>query len=185
MFDTYKMQENVCKELEKKSEAGIKSTADLDTIWKLAGTYKDLLKIDMLQGGSEYSHEDGYGMAGGYSERRKRDSRGRYSRESGYSREGEGYSRDGNYSEAYERGSSYRDGRRYSNDGDMKRDRYVESKHAYRSSKSPECKQRLMNTLEEYMDDFSLQMEEMLRDSDCREERDTIKRYLEKIKAIT
>lgn len=42
-----------------------------------------------------------------------------------------------------------------------------------------------MNTLEEYMDDFSAQMEEMLRDSDCREERDTIKRYLDKIKAIT
>ena len=178
MFDTYKMQENVCKELEKKAETGIKSTSDLDTIWKLAGTYKDLLKIDMLQEGSEYSHNDGY------SERRKRDSRGRYSREGGYAREGE-YSREGNYSEAYERDGSYRAGRRYSQDGDMKRERYMESKHAYRNGKSPECKQRLMNTLEEYMDDFSAQMEEMLRDSDCREERDTIKRYLDKIKSIT
>ena len=41
-----------------------------------------------------------------------------------------------------------------------------------------------MSTLEDYMDDFSAQMEEMLRDADCREERETIKRYLDKIKAI-
>ncbi len=179
MYDTYKMQEHICKELEKKAEAGIKSTSDLDTIWKLIDAYKNLLKIDMLQEGSEYSHNDGYSMADGYSERRKRDSRGRYARE------GDGYSRDSEYAERYERGNSYRDGRRYSQDGDMKHERYMESKHAYRSSKSPECKQRLMNTLEDYMDDFSAQMEEMLRDSDCREERETIKRYLDKIKAIT
>lgn len=179
MFDTYKTKENVCKELEKKSETGIKSTSDLDTIWKLIDSYKNLLKIDMLQDGSEYSHHDGYSATGGYSERRKRDSMGRYARDA------DGYSRDGNYSEAYERGESYRGGRGYSRDGDMKRERYMESKHSYRSTKSPECKQRLMNTLEEYMDDFSAQMEEMLRDSDCREERDTIKRYLDKIKSIT
>lgn len=184
MFDTYKMQENVCKELEKKSEAGIKSTSDLDTIWKLTATYKDLLKIDMLQEGSEYSHNDGYSMADEYSGRRKRDSRGRYARDSGYAREGE-RSRDGNYSEAYEHGDSYRGGRGYSRDADMKRDRYMESKHAYRSGKSPECKQRLMNTLEEYMEEFSAEMEELLRDSDCREERDVIKGYINKIKAIT
>ena len=164
MLDTFKMQEHVCKELDKKSETGLKSTTDLDSVWKLTDIYKNLLKIDMLQEGSEYSHNDGY------SERRKRDSRGRYAR-------------DGGYSENYERGNSYTSG--YGRDGDMKHERYMESKHAYRSSKSPECKQRLMNTLEDYMDDFSAQMEEMLRDSDCREERETIKRYIDKIKSIT
>lgn len=174
MFDTYKMQEHICKELDKKSEAGIKSTTDLDTIWKMIDAYKNLLKIDVLQQGSEYSHNDGYSMADGYSERRRRDSRGRYARDGGYAREG-------GYSESYERGNSYG----YSQAGDMKHERYMESKHAYRSSKSPECKQRLMNTLEDYMDDFSAQMEEMLRDSDCREERETIKRYIDKIKSIT
>lgn len=170
MYDTYKMKEHVCKELDKKAEAGIKSMSDLDTIGKLLDGYKDLLEIEAMESGSEYSHNN-YSMADGYSERRKRDSMGRYSRN--------------DYAEAYERGGSYRDGRRYSQDGDMKRERYMESKHAYRNGKSPECKQRLMNTLEEYMDDFSAQMEEMLRDSDCREERDTIKRYLDKIKSIT
>ena len=63
-------------------------------------------------------------------------------------------------------------------------DRYMESKQSYRSSKSPECKQRLMENLEQYMDDFSQRMEEMLRDSDCQEERATIKRYIDKIKNI-
>lgn len=178
MYDTYKMQEHICKELEKKNETGIKSTSDLDTVWKMIDAYKNLLKIDMLQEGSEYSQDGGYSMAGGYSERRKRDNRGRYARE------GEHY-RDGNYSEAYEHGDSYRGGRGYSRDADVKRDRYMESKHAYRSGKSPECKQRLMDTLEEYMEEFSTEMEELLRDSDCREERDVIKGYINKIKAIT
>ena len=41
-----------------------------------------------------------------------------------------------------------------------------------------------MDNLEQYMDDFTQQMEEMLRDSDCQEERATIKRYIEKIKNI-
>ena len=73
MYDTNKMQEHLCAELEKKAESGIKSTAELDTVWKLIDSYKNLLKIDMLQQASEYSHD------GDYSERRKRDSRGRYS----------------------------------------------------------------------------------------------------------
>ena len=60
----------------------------------------------------------------------------------------------------------------------------MDSKESYRSNKTPECKERLMNTLEEYMEDFSNQMEEMMRDSDCQEERATIKRYIDKIKNI-
>ena len=46
MFDTYKMQEVFCKELEKKAETGLRNTADLDTVWKLIDAYKNLLKID-------------------------------------------------------------------------------------------------------------------------------------------
>ena len=83
--------------------------------------------------------------------------RGHYSRDDGYSLDG--------------RGNHY--------------DRYMDSKQSYRSSKTPECKERLMRTLEDYMDDFSNQMEEMLRDSDCVEERTTIRRYLDKLKNIT
>ena len=44
---------------------------------------------------------------------------------------------------------------------------------------------RLMDTLEDYMDDFTKQMEEMMRDSDCAEERNTIKRYIDKIKNLS
>ena len=117
MLDTFKMQEHVCKELDKKSEAGLKSTTDLDSVWKLTDIYKNLLKIDMLQEGSEYSHNDGYSRGDGYSERRKRDSRGRYARD-------DRYSRDGGYSENYERGNSYRGG--YSRDSDMKHERYMD-----------------------------------------------------------
>ncbi len=185
MYDTYKMQEHICKELEKKAESGIKSTSDLDTIWKLIDSYKNLLKIDMLQeqseyseargGGGGYSRAGGYSRGEGYSERQRRDSRGRYSREGGYSQEG-------GYSGEYERGSSYRGG--YSQAGGDQFERYMDSKQSYRSSKSPECKKRLMDAVEEYMDSFTAQMEEMLKDSDCREERETIKHYLDKIKSI-
>ena len=31
MYNTYEMQEHICKELEKKAQTGIKSTGDLDT----------------------------------------------------------------------------------------------------------------------------------------------------------
>ena len=84
MFDTYKMQETICKELEKKAENGLRNTTDLDTVWKLIDAYKNLLKIDMLQEAEEYSYDGGSDRDGGYSERRqRRDSRGRYSRGDG------------------------------------------------------------------------------------------------------
>lgn len=167
MFDIYKMKEHISKELDKKAETGIKNMSDLETVGKLLDDYKDLCEIEAMERGSGYSRNNGHGMADGYSERLMRDSGGRYAR-------------DGGYSEIYERGNSYG----YSQAGDMKHERYMESKHAYRSSKTPECKQRLMDTVEDRMGDLSMQIEEMLRDADCREERETIKRYLEKIKAI-
>ena len=87
MFDTYKMQEVICKELEKKAESGLRNTTDLDTIWKLIDAYKNLLKIDMLQEAGEYSQDGGYSQNGDYSERgRRRDRMGRYTRADGYNR---------------------------------------------------------------------------------------------------
>lgn len=184
------------EELGKIADKGL-NTGNLETAYKLIDMFKDLKNteywdtkieyymavLEEMHGG--YSHKE-YGALDEYSERgRKRDSMGRYSRESGYGMEnhmpgtysrgmrehaGRGYNRSGGYSGNDGYGDYY--------------DKYMESKHSYRSSKSPECKQRLMDTLEEYMNDFSQQMEEMLRDSDCQEERATIKRYLEKIKNI-
>lgn len=162
MYDTYQMQEHICKELEKKGQAGIKSTADLDTVWKLIDAYKNLLKIDMLQEAEEYSHD-------GYSERRKRDSMGRYSRDGG-----------GNY----DGGSSYRRG--YSRDGGYSgyseaRDRYMEDKHSYRSSRSPESKRDMNVSLHDCMTKLKEELKEMMSSADTREERDKIKEMIQEI----
>ena len=159
MYDTYQMQEHICKELEKKAQAGIKSTADLDTVWKLIDAYKNLLKIDMLQEAEEYSHHDGY------SERRRRDSRGRYSRNDGMS---------------YDDGSSYRRG--YSRDGYSEaKERYMEDKHSYRSSRSPESKRDMNVSLHDCMTKLKEELQEMMSSADTREERDKIKEMIQEI----
>ena len=154
MYDTYQMQEHICKELEKKAQVGLKSVQDLDTVWKLIDAYKNLLKIDMLQEAGEYSHNDGY------SERRKRDSMGRYSRESGTS---------------YDDGSSYRRG--YGNDGgysEAKGD-YLEAKHSYRTTRSPDSKRDMNVSLENCMEKLKMELDEMEANADTREERDKIR----------
>lgn len=158
MYDTYKMQEHICKELEKKAQNGLKSTQDLDTVWKLIDAYKNLLKIDMLQEASEYSED------GGYSERRRRDSRGRYSREGG-----------GN---SYDDGSSYRRG--YSREGGYSgyseaRDRYMDDKHSYRSTRSAESKRDMNVSLSDCMEKLKHELDEMEANADTREERDKIR----------
>ena len=116
MFDTYKMQEHICAELDKKAESGVKSTTDLDTVWKLTDVYKNLLKIDMLQEAAEEgeNHYSNYG--GGYSERRgrKRDSMGRYSSRGGMSYDDDmSYARGGNRGYSREGGYSRDDGKHY------------------------------------------------------------------------
>lgn len=159
MFDTYKMQETICKELEKKAENGLRNTTDLDTVWKLIDAYKNLLKIDMLQEAEEYSHDDG-----GYSERRqRRDSRGRYSRDDGTDHR-------------YEGGNSYRE-HGYS----AARDEYMDAKHSYRSSRNPDSKRDMMASLDECKHRFREELQDMLNGADTREERDKIKEMIREI----
>lgn len=158
MYDTYQMQEHICKELEKKAQTGLKSTQDLDTVWKLIDAYKNLLKIDMLQEAEEYSHEDGY------SERRRRDSRGRYSREGG-----------GN---SYDDGSSYRRGHGGYSEA---KERYMEDKHSYRSSRSPESKRDMNVSLHDCMTKLKEELQEMMSSADTREERDKIQEMIREI----
>ena len=164
MYETYELQEHLCKELEKRTKNGIKSTAELDTIWKLIDSYKNLLKIDMLQEAGEYSHE------GGYSERRKRDSMGRYSREGGGT--------------SYEDGSSYRKG--YNREGGYSgyseaRDRYMEDKHSYRSTRSPESKRDMNVSLHDCMTKLKDELQDMMSSADTREEREKIKEMIQEI----
>lgn len=159
MFDTYKMQETICKELEKKAENGLRNTTDLDTVWKLIDAYKNLLKIDMLQEAGEYSHDDG-----GYSERRqRRDSRGRYSRGDGTDHR-------------YEGGNSYRE-HGYS----AARDEYMDAKHSYRSSRNPDSKRDMIASLDECKHRFREELQDMLNGADTREERDKIKEMIREI----
>lgn len=184
MKDMEKLCRVIEEELRKIADKGL-NTGNLDTAYKLIDMYKDLRDADYREVKTEYYLEEmgGYSQAGyekdhslemydmGHSERRKRDRMGRYSSNDGYDHESSfrrGYSR-----------NSYADGIRTGYD------RYMDSKQSYRSNKSPECKQRLMDTLENYMDDFTKQMEEMLRDSDCAEERTTIRRYIDKIKNLS
>ena len=171
MYDTYKMQEHICKELEKKAEMGIKSTSDLDTVWKLIDAYKNLLKIDMLQEASEYSQDGGYSQEGGYSERRRRDSRGRYSREGGSSYEGESSYRGG-------RGGSYRGG--YSGYSEAKGE-YMDAKQSYRSTRSVESKRGMSESLEECKRNLKEELQEMMSSADTREEREKIKEMIREI----
>lgn len=166
MYDTYQMQEHICKELEKKTQSGIKSTADLDTVWKLIDSYKNLLKIDMLQEAGEYAN-DGYSKNDGYSERRRRDSRGRYSRDGG-----------GN---SYDDGSSYR--RDYSRDGGYSeaKGEYMDAKNSYRSTRSADSKHDMNVSLHNCMNKLREELQEMMSNADTREERDKIKEMIREI----
>lgn len=188
MRDMEKFCNLICDELDKFAEKGL-TTTNLEAACKLVDMYKDIKNTEYWDQKSEYYMS--MMNESGYSEARNRDSMGRYSRNDG--RMMPDYDQDASYrgkrsGEHYVRGHYSRNDD-YSRDGGMdgysgNYDRYMDSKASYRTNKSPECKQRLMNTLEEYMDNFSSQMEEMLRDSDCAEERTTIKRYLDKIKNI-
>lgn len=174
--------EKLCTMLEDKiqeyADRGL-TTANVDLVYKMADILKDMKNIaywdvkstyyeDQLGSGYSGDYPDNYSSADGYSgARRRRDSRGRYSRDSG------------------ERGYSYDSGGRdYTDRDDEMYSRYRQSKQSYRNGGGAECKQRLMNTLEDYMEGFSKKMEEMLRDSDCSEERETIQRYLHKLKNL-
>jgi len=87
----------------------------------------------------------------------------------------------------YDDGSSYR-GRdrmgRYTRNTypDMSM-RYAEAKRAYRNNQSYANKQDMMDSLSERMESMVSELEEMRRDADTAEERQTIDRYISKIRA--
>ena len=176
-------------ELGKIADKGL-TTSNLDAAYKLVDMYKDLKNTDYwetkgeyydtvlmeMQGG--YSHTDGRMMDDDYSMRgRKRDRMGRYSRDDdmgGQSyargRGGRGYSRDGGYA---------------MNDGGYSMyDRYMDAKQSYRSNQSMDGKQKLMESLEDYMDDFTEKIKEISRDSDFPEERELVNKLLSKLQSI-
>lgn len=91
------LKDMLCKEIDKIAKKGELTAGSLETVHKLTDTVKNIDKIMMLE-------EDE-----GYSERR--DSRGRYSRESGigggYARNGGNWNAQGSYGNSYDEGNSY------------------------------------------------------------------------------
>ena len=186
MNDMKRMCEIIEIELDKIAEKGLTS-GNLDTAYKLIdmmkdiknveywdtkGEYYDIVKDEMRGGYSEsdgYSRDGGYSQARGYSHGgRRRDSMGRYSRNS----YGDGM--DGRSMRGYSR-----------NGGGDPYDEYMTTKQSYRSGeKSPECKQRMIGALEEHLDGLTEEIAMLGRDADCAEEKNTIMRYIDKLKRM-
>lgn len=107
MENMHKLKELLCRELDEFARRDSIESYDLDTIHKLTDTIKNLDKIEMLEDGGYsqargggnrggmrtyardgegggYGYEDSFGDNDGYSmARRRRDERGRYSRDDG------------------------------------------------------------------------------------------------------
>lgn len=188
--------EKLCKvieqELEKIAEKGL-TTSNLETAYKLVDMYKDLKNTEYWETKGEYYDYVLMEMQGGYSEGgysmmdddyamrgRKRDRMGRYSREDGMG--GQSYARGGRRDN---RGRYSRDGGYSMNDGGYSMyDRFMDAKQSYRANQSMDGKQKLMESLEDYMDDFTEKIKEISRDSDFPEERELVNKLLSKLQTI-
>lgn len=171
-----KLCEIIEHELNKIAEKGL-TTSNLETAYKLVDMYKDIKNTEywetkgdyynhvLREMGGDYGSED-YSMRG-----RKRDRMGRYSRD-------DGMMMDDRYRRTGRTGYSMNEGA-YS-----MYDKYIDSKQSYRNEKSQDSKQRLMDSLEDYMDDFAEKIKEISRDSDFPEERELVNKLLNKLQNI-
>lgn len=187
-----KMCELIEMELGKIAEKGL-TTSNLETAYKLIDMYKNLKNTEYWETKGEYYDTVLMEMQGGYSERdyammdddyamrgRKRDRMGRYAREDGMG--GQSYARGGRRDN---RGRYSREGGYSQNDGgDYMYNRYMDAKQSYRSNQSMDGKQKLMESLEDYMDDFTEKIKEMSRDADSAEERELINKFMNKLQTI-
>lgn len=183
-------KERLCERLEMEAgkilDKSEMTTGGLDSLFKIIDIMKDIENmkywdkkceyydaiLDEMHGG--YS-ERGYSRDGGYSERR--DSQGRYSRNDGRMPE---YDRGSSYAS---RGQHWVRGHYSRAEGPDSYQRYMGEKQSYRSEgKSEDCKHRMLEALEDHMEMLTQELGEMSKDSDCREERETIKRYIEKLR---
>lgn len=90
----------------------------------------------------------------------------------------------------YEDGNSYtRRGEHYvrghySRDNGDAYSRYSQAKYDYRHSRSEADKSRIMDSLEDYMQEMTDKLTDMMNDSESMDERNTIQHYIQKIKSI-
>ena len=186
-----KLCELIETELNKIVEKGFTNT-NLETAYKLVDMYKDIKNTEYWETKGEYYDTVLMEMQGGYSENyammdddysmrgRKRDRMGRSSREDGMG--GQSMARG---SRRDNRGRYSRDGGYSMNDGGYSMyDRYMDAKQSYRSNQSMDGKQKLMESLEDYMDDFTEKIKEMSRDADSAEERELINKFMAKLQNI-
>lgn len=160
MYDVSRTMIPVMKKLDEQVDKGI-TTGNIEWLCKLSEIGKNMKKIEYYDSVIE-EMQNGHSYGDGYSERRHRDSRGRYSRNDGYERGSSyNYSRDGGYSEA--------------------RGDYMEAKHSYRSTRSPDSKRDMIASLDECKHRFREELQEMLSGADTREERDKIKEMIREI----
>lgn len=191
-----KLCELIESELSKIAEKGL-TTSNLETAYKLVDMYKDLKNTEYWETKGEYYDTVLMEMQGGYSERdysmmeddyamrgRKRDRMGRYSRDDGMMRDGQSMARGGRRDNRG-RNQYSREGGYSMNDGGYSMyDRYMDAKQSYRSNQSMDGKQKLMESLEDYMDDFTEKIKEMSRDADSAEERELINKFMNKLQNI-
>lgn len=175
-------------EIGKIAEKGL-NTGNLETAYKLIDMYKDIKNTDYWDKKSEYYmamldemgtgySAEGYSRADGYSERRMRDSRGRYS-SAGDDRMMPDYNRGSSYAR---RGEHYVRGHYSRNEGRDAYADYMDNKQSYRAGKSEECKRKMLAALEEHMDELTQEVGDMSKDAECREARETISRYVDKLR---
>lgn len=173
-------------ELSKIADSGL-TTGNLEMTYKLIDMYKDIKNTQYWDKKAEYYNavldEMRSGYNDDYSERgRKRGGMGRYSRSDGRM-----------MYQDYDRGSSYGDESRnygtgrenYSrSDGRDTYSDYMTQKQNYRSGKSEDCKRKMLAALEEHMDELTAELSDISKDAECREERDLVKRYVEKLRSM-
>lgn len=191
-----KLCELIESELSKIAEKGL-TTSNLETAYKLVDMYKDLKNTEYWETKGEYYMTVLDEMQGGYSENyammdddysmrgRKRDRMGRYSRDDGMGGQSMARGRDGRGGNNRGRNQYSREGGYSMNDGGYSMyDRYMDAKQSYRSNQSMDGKQKLMESLEDYMDDFTEKIKEISRDSDFPEERELVNKLLSKLQSI-
>ena len=143
-----KIKKMLCKELDEYAMKGKISGSDLEMIWKLTDTVKNLDKISMLE-----ESEDGYSEA-----------RGGRGRGRSYMH-GSSYDDDMMYSERRGRGrNAKRDSMgRYSSEDGSSYDDYLEARMDRRYSKD-DAKDHMMNKLGSMMEDADPNEREILKD---------------------
>lgn len=146
-----KIKKMLCKELDEYAMKSKISGSDLDMIWKLTDTVKNLDKISILEQSEE-----------GYSEARGGRGRGR----SSYAMGGSSYDDDMMYSERRGRGrNARRDSMgRYSSDMGSSYDDYSEARMDRRYSRD-DAKDHMMNKLGEMMSSADEEQREILKDA--------------------